>query len=76
MRQKQLDIADMQCWVFRMAQTRWNISAHRLVDIFRQYKILDFIADCYDILHLSGYECALDDVERLLSNEGVRYDQA
>lgn len=26
MSERQLDIADMQCWVFRMAQTKWNMS--------------------------------------------------
>ncbi len=24
MSQYDVDIADMQCWVFRMAQTKWN----------------------------------------------------
>ena len=26
MSERQLDIADMQCWVFRMAQSKWFIS--------------------------------------------------
>lgn len=26
MNERDIDIADMQCWVFRMAQTKWNIS--------------------------------------------------
>lgn len=41
------------------------------VDLFRKYNIFDFIADCYDSLHLNSYACALADVEMLLKNRGV-----
>ena len=71
MSQYQIDIADMQCWVFRMAQRKWNISANDCVAIFKQHDVLGFIARCYDILHLSSYECALEDVEEMLRNRGV-----
>ncbi len=40
-------------------------------ELFKKYDILGFIADCYDILHLNSYECALHDVETLLKNRGV-----
>lgn len=66
-----IDVADMQCWVFRMAQNRWNLSPERCADIFRENGVLEFIEECYDILHLSSYECALDDIEELLRNRGV-----
>ena len=66
-----IDIADMQCWIFRMAQTRWKMSAKDCTELFKKYNILGFIADCYDILHLNSYECALNDVETLLKNRGV-----
>ena len=65
------DIADMQCWVFRMAQVKWNMSAKECAAIFKKYNIFGFIADCYDSLHLNSYACALDDVETLLHNQGV-----
>ncbi len=68
----QLDIADMQCWVFRKAQTKWNMSSKECADLFKKYNILDFISDCYDSLHLNSYDCALQDVESLLKNKGVQ----
>lgn len=71
MSEHQIDIADMQCWVFRMAQTKWNISAKECTEIFKKYDIYGFISECYDILHLSSYECALNDVEEMLRNRGV-----
>lgn len=44
MNQLEIDIADMQCWIFRMAQTKWNLLPN---------------------------ECALDDIEEMLHNNGV-----
>ena len=39
--------------------------------IFQQHGVFDFITKCYDILHLSSYQCALSDVEEMLRNRGV-----
>lgn len=72
MSEHQTDIADMQCWVFRMAQSKWNISAKECAEIFKKYDIYGFISECYDFLHLNSYACALSDVETLLKNKGVR----
>ena len=71
MSQEQIGIADMQCWVFRMAQVKWKMSASDCARLFEKYGILSFIDECYGILHLSSYSCALDDVERLLASKGV-----
>ena len=71
MTQKQINIADMQCRVFRMAQKKWNMTAQQCSDIFKKYQILDFIEECYDILCLNSYQCVLNDVEELLHNQGA-----
>ena len=71
MSREQIGIADMQCRVFRMAQTKWKMTSAQCADLFEMYRILDFISDCYDTLHLSSYQCALNDVEELLHNKGV-----
>lgn len=71
MTERQLDIADMQCWVFRMAQSKWKMSAAECSELFKKYDILGFISECYDILHLNSYSCVLNDVETLLKNRGV-----
>ena len=66
MSQRQLDIADMQCWIFRMAQ-----SPKECAELFKKYDILSFISECYELLHVSSYACALDDVEDILKANGV-----
>lgn len=71
MSQRQRDIADMQCWVFRMAQTKWDMPTNECAEIFKKYDILGFISECYDALHLASYACALADIETLLKNRGI-----
>lgn len=70
-----IDIADMQCWVFRMAQSKWKMSPSDCAELFKKYDILGFISECYDILHLNGYACVLHDVETLLKIEVYPYDR-
>lgn len=35
MSERQRDIADMQCWVFRMAQTRWKKHLKTVLKYFK-----------------------------------------
>lgn len=72
MSEKQIDVADMQCWIFRMAQKKWKLAPTECIKLFERYGLFDFISDCYDVLHLSSYECALKDLEELLENQGVK----
>jgi hypothetical protein len=71
MSQEQINITDMQCRIYRMAQRKWNITPADCTKLFRKYHIFGFIADCYDMLHLASYDCALRDVEEILQSNGV-----
>lgn len=71
MSEREIDVADMQCWVFHMAQAKWKIPAADCAALFRKYDVLGFISECYDSLHLNGYACVLHDVETLLKKRGV-----
>ena len=73
MGQDNIAIADMQCWVFRMAQMNWNITPPECAEIFRQYDLLGYISECYDVLHLSSYQHALVDIEEILEGNGVKF---
>lgn len=72
MYEKEIDIEDMQCWVFRLAQTRWKISAKECAKLFKDYDLWGFIEECYDVLHLNSYNCVVNDIETLLKNKGVK----
>lgn len=68
---KQVNITDMQCRVYRMAQRKWNMTPAECTKLFQKYDIFRFISDCYDTLHLSSYDCALHDIEEILQSHGV-----
>lgn len=71
MSQEQIAICDMQSWVFRHAQKNWNITARECADLFQKYDLLTFISECYDLLHLRGYQRALEDIEDILHAKRV-----
>ncbi|WP_165054872.1 MULTISPECIES: DUF3791 domain-containing protein [unclassified Adlercreutzia] len=68
---RQIDIADMQCWLLRMAEKKWHMPAPQVAALFQQHDVFGYVADLYDILHLSSYDLALADVEGYLKNRGA-----
>ena len=65
-------IQDMKCFCFRIAEKRWNKSPKETFELFQKYNLLKYIDDCFGILHVSSYECIVDDMEKILKNNGVR----
>ena len=45
MSERQLDIADIQCWVFRMAQSKWNMSSSDCAKLFQSTIFLGLSLD-------------------------------
>lgn len=39
--------------------------------IFKENDVFEYISQCYGILHLSSYDCALHEVEEFLRNRGI-----
>lgn len=72
MSDREKDIIDMQVWLLRMAERKWHLSSSECADLFEKWNIFGYISRCYDILHLSSYECALQDVENYLESKGVK----
>ena len=62
MNKRQLGIANIQYWVFRMAQSKWKMTSKECAELFKKYDILGFISECYELLHVSSYNCALEDI--------------
>lgn len=67
----QSNISHMQCWLFRLAQSKWELTPADTIALFKRFGIFEYISDCYDILHLSSYHHALNDIEMLLAHNGI-----
>ena len=71
MSQEQINISHMQCWMFRMAQSKWNKTPEETASLFKQHDVFAFVEEFYDILHLSSYSHALASIEEMLAKKGV-----
>lgn len=67
---RQSDIADMKCWLLRLAQKRWRMPAVQVAQLFSEAGVYDYVTELYDLLHLSSNERALDDIETYLTAKG------
>lgn len=64
------EILFMQLRLFRLFCERSNLSPREGNALWQEHDIWSFIESCYDILHLSGDDPALDDISRKLASEG------
>lgn len=67
------EVLYMQVRLFRMFQERTGLTSHAANRVFTDGGVWDFIASCYDILHLSGDEAGLEDVFARLRFVGVSF---
>lgn len=64
------DINEMKCFVFRLAQKRWNVEPEKCAKIFDENKLYEMIEKGYDYLHLSSYDNVVSEMEIILKNRG------
>lgn len=65
------EVLFMQMRLFRMYRERAGLSARACNALFERRGIWDFIASCYDYLHLEGDDAVLADIEAKLAYEGA-----
>ena len=63
-------IEDMQCWVFCNAMDRLHLTGSECASVFEKHRIMNYIEDCYDILHVSGYDAILTGIEEIVRKDG------
>ena len=62
----------MQTRLIRLASEVWNMPIEKILNIFEQYNILDYIETGYGIFHCEGDEAVLDDITELLERKGMK----
>lgn len=65
------EILFMQMRLFRMYREQTGLSAQACNMLFEQQGIWNFIANCYDYLHLEGDEAILADIKVKLASQGA-----
>lgn len=67
-------ITYMQARLVRLAAEEWNMSIKAVASLFTEYKVLQFIRECFGIFHVEGDYTILDDIVEYLDNKGVKRD--
>ena len=65
------NINHMKCWLFRKAQVNWHLTPRQCAALFSENGLFEYIEECYDYLHLSGYGLALNELKDYLKVKGV-----
>lgn len=65
-------ITYMQARIVRLAAEEWNMSIKDIGSLFERFKVLQFIRECFGILHMEGDYAVLDDIVEYLDNKGVK----
>ena len=68
-REKEMNI--LKCWLFRNAEVKWKKSPEYVNELFAKLKIYDYVEESYELLHVSSYESALNEVEAIAKANGV-----
>lgn len=66
------EILFMEIRLFRMFHEKHHLSMKEVSLLFEQFGIWNYIESCYEALHVSGDECALNDIEQILNSKGVQ----
>lgn len=72
MDRKQKDMIYLQTECLFLVSKKLKISLKQSSILFKQYHIFEYIAVCYDYLHLSGVEYVVDDIMKRIKG-GVSF---
>ena len=65
------EVIYMEVRVFREFLDRFKMKAVDAYHLFEENDIWGYIESCYEVLHMSGDEVALHDVQRILQKNGA-----
>ena len=66
------EILFMQTRLIRLAVEEWQLSMDKVLSLFKQAKVLDYIEKAYGSFHCEGDEAVLQDIEEYLDAKGLK----
>ena len=66
------EILFMQSRLIRLAAEEWKLSMDKVLSLFKQANVLDYIEKAYGIFHCEGDEAVLQDVEEYIDSKGLK----
>ena len=65
------EVLYMEIRVFREFIRRYKLKTTDAYRIFDENDIWGYIESCYDVLHMGGDECVIEDIQKILSRNGA-----
>ena len=66
------EILFMQIRLIRLAAEEWKLSMDKVLSLFKQANVLDYIEKAYGTFHCEGDEAVLQDMEEYLDAKGLK----
>ena len=66
----ELDVQQLTIRLFVEAAKRWDLPFDQCAKVFDDYKIDEYIEDCYEFFHVQGDAANLCDIEDYLASKG------
>ena len=66
-------ITYMQVRIARIATEKWNLPIAEVAKCFQQYRVFEYIRDCYGIFHVEGDLAVWEDIVPYLKARGCVY---
>lgn len=52
---------------FEAYRTEKNLSGKEAISLFKEYGVFDYLNDCFDVLHTTGREYIIEDIDMFIN---------
>lgn len=54
---------EFKAFCFEAYRAAHNLTGRKAMELFKKYKVLDYLTTCYDVLHTTGREYLIEDID-------------
>lgn len=65
------DVLRYKCYLIRWYGNAHGMNAKQTFDLFLENSVLDYIEDCYDVLHTTGLDETVHDIDEFLKSRSL-----
>ena len=63
-----MEVLKFKLFCIEMYKIKHKISGKKVLNLFNEYKVFDFIEECYDVLHTLDDTIITDDIHQFIEN--------
>lgn len=59
---------EFKAFCFEAYRAAHNLTGHKTMALFKKYKVLDYLTACYDVLHTTGKEYLIENIDTYIKS--------